>query len=176
MRSRGVIVITGMETRASARGATLEELETLYRSRLPHFLRVAAAVTGDRDRAYDAVQEAFGRAIRRRSTYERRGELEAWLWRFVVNAARDERRREDERASVPVERLATNGQGGESARLAAGIALLPERQRLTLFLRYYADLDYAAIADALGVARGTVAATLNAAHAALRRTLEEVPA
>jgi RNA polymerase sigma-70 factor (ECF subfamily) len=165
-----------METRRTATGATLEELETLYRSRLPHFLRVAAAVTGDRDRAYDAVQEAFGRAIRRRSTYERRGALEAWLWRFVVNAARDERGRLGERVSVPVEDQPTaNGHRGEGANIVAAIALLPERQRLALFLRYYADLDYAGIAEALGVARGTVAATLNAAHAALRRTLEEVP-
>ena len=43
-----------------------------------------------------------------------------------------------------------------------------------LFLRYYADLDYATIADTLGIAAGTVAATLNAAHQALRRQLEEV--
>ena len=165
-----------METRSTSTGATLAELETLYRSRLPHFLRVATAVTGDRDRAYDAVQEAFGRAIRRRSTYERRGELEAWLWRFVVNAARDERRRFDERAFIPGETgVPPNGHGGEHARLVGAIALLPERQRLALFLRYYADLDYATIAEALGVARGTVAATLSAAHTALRRALEEVP-
>jgi DNA-directed RNA polymerase specialized sigma24 family protein len=44
-----------------------------------------------------------------------------------------------------------------------------------LFLRYYADLGYAAIADALGIQPGTVAATLNHAHAALRKLLEEVP-
>jgi RNA polymerase sigma factor (sigma-70 family) len=51
---------------------------------------------------------------------------------------------------------------------------LPERQRLVLFLRYYADLDYAAIADALEIKSGTVAATLHTAHAALRRQLLEV--
>jgi RNA polymerase sigma factor (sigma-70 family) len=164
-----------METRTTGTGATLDELETLYRARLPHFLRVAVAVTGDRDRAHDAVQEAFGRAIRRRSTYEGRGELEAWLWRFVVNAAREERPRGGERVALPAGERATNGHGGEHAELLAAIALLPERQRLALFLRYYADLDYAGIAEALGVARGTIAATLNAAHRALRRTLEEVP-
>ena len=51
---------------------------------------------------------------------------------------------------------------------------LPERQRLAVFLRYYADLDYAAIGEALGIRTGTVAATLNAAHVALRARLEEV--
>jgi DNA-directed RNA polymerase specialized sigma24 family protein len=43
------------------------------------------------------------------------------------------------------------------------------------FLRYYADLDYEGIASVLGIAPGTVAATLNAAHAALRERLEGVP-
>ena len=44
-----------------------------------------------------------------------------------------------------------------------------------VFLRYYADLSYDQIAEALGVRPGTVAASLNAAHATLRRNLEEVP-
>jgi DNA-directed RNA polymerase specialized sigma24 family protein len=50
---------------------------------------------------------------------------------------------------------------------------MPDRQRLVLFFRYYADLDYQAIAATLGITPGTVGATLNAAHAALRRSLEE---
>jgi DNA-directed RNA polymerase specialized sigma24 family protein len=44
-----------------------------------------------------------------------------------------------------------------------------------LFLRYYADLDYRRIAEVLEIRPGTVGATLNQAHAALRRLLEEVP-
>jgi RNA polymerase sigma factor (sigma-70 family) len=55
------------------------------------------------------------------------------------------------------------------------VASLPERQRLTVYLRYYADLDYRAIADVLDVEVGTVSATLSAAHRSLRRNLEEVP-
>jgi hypothetical protein len=48
------------------RGARLDELEALYRSRLDVFARVAASVTGDSERARDAVQEAFATAVRRR--------------------------------------------------------------------------------------------------------------
>jgi RNA polymerase sigma-70 factor (ECF subfamily) len=51
---------------------------------------------------------------------------------------------------------------------------LPERQRLAVFLRYYADLPYEEIAEALDISPGTVAASLNAARRALRRTYEEV--
>jgi sigma-70-like protein len=44
------------------------------------------------------------------------------------------------------------------------VAELPERQRLVVFLRYFADLDHARIAEALEIRPGTVAATLHAAH------------
>ena len=47
------------------------------------------------------------------------------------------------------------------------------RQRDALFLRYYADLDYRAIADVLRIEVGTVSATLSAAHQSLRKRLEE---
>jgi RNA polymerase sigma factor (sigma-70 family) len=60
--------------------------------------------------------------------------------------------------------------------LAPAVAALPERQRLVVFLRYYADLDYRTIADALDVEVGTVSATLAAAHRAVRQRLEEVQA
>jgi RNA polymerase sigma factor (sigma-70 family) len=53
------------------------------------------------------------------------------------------------------------------------IAALPERQRLVLFLRYFADLDYRTIADIVGVETATVGATLHAAREAIRLTLEE---
>jgi len=90
----------------------------------------------------------------------------------VVNHARDELRAA-RRAPVPVLLSANGSTTHEDARLAAAIAALPERQRLAVFLRYYADLDYASIAEALGVKGGTVAAALNAAHENLRKTLAE---
>jgi RNA polymerase sigma factor (sigma-70 family) len=52
---------------------------------------------------------------------------------------------------------------------------LPQRQRDVLFLRHYLDLDYTAIAAALGIEIGTVSATLHAARAALAEALQEVP-
>ena len=61
-----------------------------------------------------------------------------------------------------------------STTVRSAVAALPERQRTALFLRYYADLDYDSIGHVLDMRPGTVAATLNKAHAALRRTLEEV--
>ena len=51
------------------------------------------------------------------------------------------------------------------------LAALPERQRLAVFLRCYADLDYRTIASVLEVETGTVSATLHAAHRALREAI-----
>ena len=67
-----------------------------------------------------------------------------------------------------------NGDPADQRAVRTLIASLPERQRLAVFLRYYADLDYEAIAVALGVQPGTVAATLHAAHSSLRGRLQEV--
>ena len=57
--------------------------------------------------------------------------------------------------------------------MQALIRELPERQRLALFLRYYADLDYATIAHALEIAPGTVGALLSQARDGLRGALGE---
>ena len=51
------------------------------------------------------------------------------------------------------------------------LELLSDRQREVLFLHYYADLDYATIADALGISAGTVGATLSTARRLLRQAL-----
>ena len=156
------------------RGASLDELEALYRSRFDVFARVAASVTGDAEEARDAVQDAFATAVRKRRSFRREGPLEAWVWRIVLNAARSDARRS--RPTVDRDEAATaNGRPEQDAELRVALARLPERQRTAVFLRYYADLDYVEIGEALGISTGTVSATLNAAHAALRSRMEEVP-
>jgi RNA polymerase sigma-70 factor (ECF subfamily) len=152
------------------RGASIVELERVYRAGFGRFVRVATAVAGDEESGADAVHDAFVQAVRKRRSFRREGPLEAWIWRMVVNAAnrRAARRPTAEPQEFPVEY--ENGFGDPVRSL---VAALPERQRLALFLRYYADLDYEAIAAALGVSSGTVGATLNAAHAALRTSLKE---
>ena len=155
------------------RGASLEELEALYRSRFDVFARVAASVTGDSERARDAVQEAFATAVRKRRSFRAQGPLEAWVWRIVLNVAHSDARR-----SIPAVAYGapatSNGQPEQDVELRVALARLPERQRTAVFLRYYADLDYAAIGEALGISPGTVGATLSAANATLRARLKDV--
>ena len=157
-------------------GATVDELESLYRADLQRFVRAAAAIVGDEATGRDAVQEAFAQAVRKRASFKREAALEAWVWRIVINEALALRRKR----RLDYQRVTTNGSGPSTEQLGerdatvrAWVASLPERQRLVVFLRYFADLDYRSIATALDVEVGTVSATLASAHAALRRAYEE---
>lgn len=163
-------------TEMAARGATVEALESLYRADLPRFVRAATAIVGDEGAGRDAVQDAFVQAVRKRTGYNGEAPLETWVWRIVINEALALRRRRaaevtwaSESATTP----STNHVPEHDSAVRAWVAALPERQRLAVFLRYFADLDYQSIAVALEVEVGTVSATLATAHAALRRSYEE---
>ena len=119
-----------------------------------------------------AVHDGFADAIRARDSLRDEGALEAWVWRSVVNAARKTTRR----PLLEVSALADVPSAEPPAlrELAPSLARLPERQRLIVFLRYYADLDYRRIAEVVGVEVGTVSASLAAAHRSVRLALEEV--
>jgi RNA polymerase sigma-70 factor (ECF subfamily) len=151
-----------------------EELGSLYRDSYHRFVRLAEAITHDPEEARDAVQEGFASALRELGRYEGRGSFEGWVWRCVVNAARMSRRKSVRGLPLRWERGAAPSLPDESEpKLLERVAHLPERQRLALFLRYFADLPYDRIAEVLEVSPGTVAASLNAAHRTLREQLEE---
>ena len=153
-----------------SRGASIAELERVYRADFQRFVRVATAIAGDEQSGADAVHDAFVQAVCKRRSFRGEGPLGAWLWRMVVNAAKKRAVIETPLQAEEVPAVQENGFGDP---VRSVVSALPERQRLALFLRYYADLDYQAIAATLGITRGTVGATLNAAHAALRNSLEE---
>jgi DNA-directed RNA polymerase specialized sigma24 family protein len=155
-------------------GASIQAIEQIYRSGYPRFLRLATAIVGSRDAAADVVQEGFTRALRSRFDYRGEGSVEAWVWRTVTNVALTARSRRQSEAAADVLGPAANGTPARWPELRAAVAALPERQRQALFLRHYADLSYDGIADVLGVARGTVSATLHRAYASLREALPEV--
>jgi RNA polymerase sigma-70 factor (ECF subfamily) len=154
----------------------LEAIEELYKTRFSDFVRTAAAITNSIEDGRDAVHDAFVSAVRESGSYRGDGTVEAWLWRIVVTSALAHRREQRKRAELaePSDAVWTDRSSDEFGQVKARIAALPERQRLVLFLRYYADLDYRAIADALGIRTGSVGAELHAAHRSIRRHLEEV--
>jgi RNA polymerase sigma-70 factor (ECF subfamily) len=164
-------------TEMAARGATVDALESLYRADLPRFVRAATAIVGDEAAGRDAVQDAFVQAVKKRGSYKGEAPLEAWVWRIVVNESLAQRRRRTPESEWVASGVApaslSNGVPERDTTVRTWVASLPERQRLVVFLRYFADLDYRSIAAALDIEVGTVSATLATAHAALRRSHQE---
>jgi RNA polymerase sigma factor (sigma-70 family) len=158
-------------------GAELAEIERIYRERFGELERLAAAVGGAPDEAWDVVQDAFAGAVANRHRYRGDGPLEAWLWRAVLRTALNRRRKTRRQPAAVLMREAvasvTELREHDSA-LAEALRALSERQRSAVFLRYYADLDYSAIGRILGLRRGTVSALLHTAHRNLRRSISEV--
>jgi RNA polymerase sigma-70 factor, ECF subfamily len=154
----------------------LRTLEEIYREHAPRFRRVAYAIVRDRETAEDVVQEAFAKAIVRRGSFRGSGDDVAWVWRIVVNTALSRNRRRRLEALL-VDRSRAAPETGADAitpddRVRHHVARLPRRQRLALFLHYYADMDYETTGLVLSVAPGTVGKLLHDARATLRRTLE----
>jgi RNA polymerase sigma factor (sigma-70 family) len=149
------------------------EIEQLYQERYRKFLRVALAVLRDEHAARDAVQDGFANALRGLSTFVE-GDLEGWVWRIVLRAALSAKQRRTPDPEFVEPGGTTEEALVDETGIRGWIAALPERQRLAVFLRYYADLDYRTIAATLEIEVGTVSATLSQAHTALRRQLREV--
>lgn len=122
------------------------ELEALYRQRFAAFARVALSIAGSVELAREVVQESFARAIEQVAGFRGECPLEAWVWRIVVNRARTEARSRTHLEAVEsaaAAEPATNGDD-EISPVQLWVRTLPERQRLVVFLRYWADLDYRA--------------------------------
>jgi RNA polymerase sigma factor (sigma-70 family) len=149
--------------------ATAAAIERLYRDRYVRFRNGVAPIVGSYDAAHDAVQDGFARALRASSQYSGRGSLEGWVWRIVLRAALDQRRTGEEVSLDAIEPAFVEPE--RDAALAEAVRALPARRRLVIFLHYFADLPYEAIAEALEIDPGTVAATLAQARQALAATL-----
>jgi RNA polymerase sigma-70 factor, ECF subfamily len=145
------------------------ELEDLYRRRHGAFQVMLASVTGSVESARDVVQEAFAQALRDQDGFRGEGSLEGWVWRIAFRVAIGSKgSRELAVEDVPEVAFV---EAGSDPTLAAAVRQLSAQRRLAVFLRYFADLSYAEIGEVLGIAEGTVAATLSQAHQQLGNAL-----
>jgi len=136
--------------------------EETFRRFYPSLYRALVAVLLDGELARDALQEAFVEGLRRPPPSDHA--LAGWLFRVALRRARHIRGslREPE---IPAETETLLD------RLALGelLRLLTRRQRAVVVAHYYLGLTQQEIADALGVRRGTVGATLSQALSHMRR-------
>jgi len=156
--------------------------------------QLALNLLGDRDEALDVSQEVFLRVFRTIHRFRGQSALRTWIFRIVVNQARNRqrwwrRRHRTEQVSLD-EHIAQHGdvpaaRDGNSPdhalhrkelaiRLWAALEALPFDERTAIVLREVDGLSYDEIAFSLDVTLGTVKARLTRARQALRAALREV--
>jgi len=125
--------------------------------------------------ALDATQEAMIAVARGITRFDGRAAFSTWCYRIATNAALDELRRKRRRpvpahpdAPEPVS-SASSPDDVVAVRLDVDAALqqVPEEFRVAVVLRDLCDLDYAEIAEVLGIPPGTVRSRISRGRAIL---------
>lgn len=146
---------------------------------------------GDRALAEDVTQQIFLKLFTAIRQFRGDSEFTTWLYRLVVNACLDERRRlkrllpldfsQTTRTSVamnnvsekkPQERQYARLEVAEAVRVA--IEQLKPKFRLPILLKYIEGLSYEEIAEVMGCSKGTVASRLNRGHSQLAKRLSHL--
>ena len=156
--------------------------------------QLALHLLGDRDEARDLSQEVFFSVFRTIQNFRGQSALKTWIYRIVINQARNKqrwwrRRHKADQVSLD-QHVAAHGdlrQPGDhtapdrayarkelAERLWAALDRLPFDQRTVIVLREIDGLSYEEIAYSLGVAIGTVKSRLTRARQTLRYELREV--
>jgi RNA polymerase sigma-70 factor, ECF subfamily len=153
----------------------VDDFDDWYGGLRPAMGPALAAWCGDPSVAADALDEAFTRAVER---WERVSQLDApagWVGRTATNVARRRVRRRNFEDRLLRRAVACDPRWEPQPvdlDLVTALQQLSDRQRTAVVLHYIADLPLREVAAAMGVANGTVAATLHQARARLATLLE----
>lgn len=157
----------------------MDTFETWYLQLHPRLHAAIRITCGSADEADDVVAEAFERAAARWSRVQRMTNPDGWTYRVAFNLARRRhgtRRRHEDRvltALAPARERADDDVGDATRRFVELVAPLSDRTREVLVLRHVADLTEPAIAEVLGISRGTVSSTLRDGHRRIARRLAD---
>jgi RNA polymerase sigma-70 factor, ECF subfamily len=180
--SADVVAAPRATDRADARpDARAETFRALVGATLDAAYRRAAVILGDRFEAEDAVHDAAERAWRRWGSLRDPAQFEAWFARILLNECRDRLRRrrrvaliEVASAEAPELRASENLERVHGAdRVERALAGLGADERITVVLRFEADLTVPSIAKLTGVREGTVKSRLHHALRKIRAAIEE---
>lgn len=175
---------TDAELVAAAQAGDRTALDTLLRRHVDRVHTICRRAMGSARDADDAAQEAMIAVVRGLPRFDGRSAFSTWVYRVATNAAFDELRRRKRRPAVhlvqdddpvpePVDSLADRRIDAVADRMAIDEALaeLSPEFREAVVLRDVGDLDYAEIAEALGVPVGTVKSRIARGRAALVQAL-----
>ncbi len=168
-----------------------EELVEKYQHRL---VGIMCHVIGNSDEAEDLAQEVFLRVWRARKKYRVRSKFSTWLFTIANNLALNSLRARQRKPVVPLnvresgplgprpqEQMVQDDGSGPmrriekqemAAHVRAAVETLNERQRMAMSLNKFEDLNYAEIAEVMGLTTKAVKSLLSRARANLRTALQ----
>jgi len=177
-------IISGQVIEACQQGDR-DAFRILFETYKDKVYSIAVYSVGDRSIADDVTQQIFLKLFSAIKQFRGDSEFTTWLYRMVVNACMDERRRR--RRLLPFgEIVAMNKpsqkkpQEKQYARLEiaeavrAAIEQLKPKFRLPILLKYVEGLSYEEIASVMGCSKGTVASRLNRGHGQLAKHLSHL--
>ena len=144
----------------------VEDIEAVYRRMYPGLVRMAYLLVDTQQLAEEAVQDAFAKAY---SKWSRVQTPDAYMRTCVINACRRVQRRRKVMGRTPQPPF----EHGElhADHIADVVRTLRSPMKEAVVLRYYLQLSDPEIAEALGIAVGTVKSTLHRARALLKKEL-----
>jgi len=173
-----------VETIVRAKAGNTDAWGELYRSYAPAIFRFCRRAMPTREDAEDATMEVFMKVREKLGQFDASRSFSAWLYRVAANHCWDLLRRRRVRQDKETGDLETlplehpdPGQLDQLIVRSTGLEVrraldkLPPRARMALVLRYYADMSYDEIAEALGVRRAFVGVVLLRARHELREAI-----
>jgi RNA polymerase sigma-70 factor (ECF subfamily) len=169
-----------------AAGGDASAFQTLVERHRSMVYRVAYQFSGNHHDAEDISQEVFIKVYRSLDRFRHDSQLSSWMYRIVMNACIDHRRRQSpanaassEEAEHAMLNAPEESPGPEDRAYAAEIGevleaeigRLPPGQRIVFVMRHHQGLKLSEIAEGLGLAEGTVKRQLHAAVHRLRHAL-----
>jgi RNA polymerase sigma-70 factor, ECF subfamily len=158
----------------------------LYREYAPAIFRFCRRAMPTREDAEDATMEIFIKLRDKLAQYDQSRSFTAWLYKVAANHCWDMLRRRRVRqdketedvTEMPLEAPEPNQlekliEERTSEEVRRALDKLGLRARMALVMRYYSDMSYDEIADALGVRRAFVGVVLLRARHELRHALGE---
>jgi len=140
-----------------------EELQRYCAAMWARLVGGLALHTGDRLVAEDLAQETLVRLWQHWDRVAQHESIDAWVWTVALNLSRSKHRRRgaERRANARLAARSLPVEDADAASVLAvrtAVAALPERQRMAVVLRYYADLPVKEVAAVMGCAENTVSA------------------
>ena len=134
--------------------------------------RAAYAVSGRDDLADDAAQDAFVKAIRSLSSFDRSRPFAPWIAKIAVNRARDLLRAERRRGFASLDEEMEAPPRTDVSGLLVAVAGLPREQREAVVLHHVLGFSLKEAAEIVEAPEGTVTSRLGRGVARIRQMTE----